>query len=409
MDDHDLKKDFPILKRQINGKQLVYLDNAASSQKPRQVIDAISNFYKNDYANVHRSVSSLSSHATDEYEKARDNIAKFIGAKSSKTIIFTRSTTESINLVARSFGDLCIKSGDEILITASEHHSNLIPWQQLAKRKQAYLKYLPLKKDGSWSLKDLQNSLTDKTKIVALSQASNVLGTINPIKQAAALVHQKGGYLLVDGAQAVPHFKINVDDQDADFYAFSGHKMLGPSGIGVLYGKEDLLNRMDPIQYGGEMINVVDLYESSWGEIPLKFEAGTPNIVGAIGLSAAVDYLKNIGMNEISAREDALVQKAIEKLKEINGLEIYGPKNPEKHHSLISFNLKNIHPHDLASVLDLQGIEVRAGDHCAQPLMNFLGINGTVRASFAFYNDQDDIDSLIEAIKGAKSFFANGL
>lgn len=403
------RKDFEIFQQLINGEQLDYLDSAATAQRPASVLKAVSDFYLHDNANVHRSMNTLSSHATDSYEAARNKAAAFIHAADSQSIVFTRSTTESLNLVARSFGDLVVNAGDEILISEMEHHSNLIPWQQLAQRKQAKLVYVGLQADGQLDMADLKGKLTSHTKIVAIAQVSNVLGTINPIKEIARLAHEQGAYMVADGAQAAPHFAVDVQDLGVDFYAFSGHKMLAPAGIGVLYGKKALLDQMPPVQFGGEMIDRVNEQSATWAAAPLKFEAGTPNIGGAIGLAAAIDYLQALGMNQIEAYEQKLMAAALKGLSQINGLTIYGPIDAAKHASVLAFNLGKLHAHDVATALDLQGIEVRAGDHCAQPLMNYLSISAATRASFYFYNTREDVDRLIHGLERTKEFFADAV
>lgn len=400
-----IREDFPILKQKVNNERLAYLDNAATSQKPQAVLDAIMNFYQNDNANVHRSVYTLGQRATEEYENARIKVQKFINAKDAHEIIFTKGTTDSLNLLASTYGEENIQKGDEIVISYMEHHSNLIPWQQLALEKGAILKYIELTADGQLDLADMQNKITDKTKIVALTHASNVLGVTNDIKKMAKIAHTHNAVMVVDGAQAVPHMPVDVQDLNADFYAFSGHKMLGPTGIGVLYGKKQLLEKMSPYQYGGEMIDFVKKYHSTWTEIPWKFEAGTQNIADAIGLGKAIDYLTDLGMEQVAQIEHELVDYALPKLLEVPGLTVYGPKKSNKHNGVISFNLANIHPHDVATAFDMDGVSVRAGHHCAQPLMEYLGVSATVRASFYFYNTKEDVDQLLRAIFETKEFF----
>lgn len=399
------KKDFPILQQTVNGKPLVYLDSAATSQKPYPVIEALEKYYKEYNSNVHRGVHTLGSKATDAYEGAREKVRKFINARSAKEIVFTRGTTASINLVARSFALPRLKEGDEIAITVAEHHSNLIPWQQVAKATGATLKYLPMEPDGTLDLNKVKEAITPNTKIVAIHYVSNVLGTVQPIREIAKLVHAHGGVISVDGAQSTPHMKIDVQDLDVDFYAFSGHKMMGPTGIGVLYGKEELLENMEPIEYGGEMIDHVDLYDSTWKELPWKFEGGTPIIAGAIGLGAAIDYLESVGMDAIAEHDRKLTQYAVEELSKIEGITIYGPK--ENRVGAVTFNLEDIHPHDVATVLDSEGIAVRAGHHCCQPLMRWLNVTATARASFYLYNDDSDIDQLVKALQKTKEFFGH--
>jgi cysteine desulfurase/selenocysteine lyase len=404
---NEFRKDFPILNQEVNGHPLVYLDSAATSQKPVQVLDVVRKYYDFDNANVHRGVHTLGNRATDAYEGAREKIRKFINARSTKEIIYTRGTTTSLNTVASAYGRQYVEEGDEIVITYMEHHSNLIPWQQLAKEKKAVLKYIDLEEDGTISLDTVRKTITPKTKIVAMTMASNVLGTINPVKEVAAIAHENGAIMVVDAAQAAPHMPIDVQDIDCDFLAFSGHKMCGPTGIGVLYGKQELLEKTEPIEFGGEMIDFVDLYDSTWKELPWKFEGGTPNIAGAIGLGAAIDYLTNIGMERIRQHEHELVAYALSEMEKIEGIQIYGPKDPNKRCGLITFNLDGVHPHDLATVLDMRGIAIRAGHHCAQPLMKWLKVSATARASFYLYNNKEDIDALVEGLLAAKEYFNN--
>ncbi len=401
-----IKTDFPILKQKVNGEQLVYLDNAATSQMPVSVEEKIKNFTEINRANVHRGVHTLGLRATNLYEESRQKVANFIGASSAKEVIFTSGCTDSLNLVAASFGEQNIQAGDEIVVSIMEHHSNLLPWQQLAKKKKARLKFIEISKDGRLDLNDLKNKISSKTKLVALTHVSNVLGTINPIKEVIALAHEKDAVVLVDGAQAVGHFPVNVTNLGADFYAFSGHKMFAPTGIGILYGKKELLDKMPPYRFGGEMIANVTREGATWAETPQKFEAGTPNIAGAIGLAAAIDYLNSIDLKLIQKHETELTAYALEKLSNISDLTIYGPKESYERTGVISFNLKNIHPHDLATALDLNGIEVRAGHHCAQPLMESLQTESTVRASLSIYNSKDDIDKLVSSLQEAKEFFS---
>lgn len=401
-----IKTDFPILKQKVNGEQLVYLDNAATSQMTVSVEEKIKNFTEINRANVHRGVHTLGLRATNLYEESRQKVANFIGASSAKEVIFTSGCTDSLNLVAASFGEQNIQAGDEIVVSIMEHHSNLLTWQQLAKKKKARLKFIEISKDGRLDLNDLKNKISSKTKLVALTHVSNVLGTINPIKEVIALAHEKDAVVLVDGAQAVGHFPVNVTNLGADFYAFSGHKMFAPTGIGILYGKKELLDKMPPYRFGGEMIANVTREGATWAETPQKFEAGTPNIAGAIGLAAAIDYLNSIDLKLIQKHETELTAYALEKLSNISDLTIYGPKESYERTGVISFNLKNIHPHDLATALDLNGIEVRAGHHCAQPLMESLQTESTVRASLSIYNSKDDIDKLVSSLQEAKKFFS---
>lgn len=399
-----IKEQFPILNQEINGHPLVYLDSAATSQKPRAVLEALRRYYEWENANVHRGVHTLGSRATDAYEGAREKVARFIGAARTEEIIFTRGTTTALNLVASSYGPSAVKSGDEIVITQMEHHSNFIPWQQLAKRTGATLKFIPLQADGSIALEDVEKTVTDKTKIVATAYVSNVLGVVNPVKEMAEIAHRHGAVMVVDGAQSTPHMKVNVRDLDCDFYAFSGHKMCAPTGIGVLYGKKQLLESMEPVEFGGEMIDDVGLYESTWKELPWKFEGGTPIIAGAVGLAAAIDFLEEIGLDEIHRHETKLAAYAMNRLSEIEGVTVYGPR--EREVGLVTFNLLDVHPHDVATVLDAQGVAIRAGHHCCQPLMRWLQASATARASLYLYNTEQDIDRLAEALIQTKEYFA---
>ncbi|MBC2300096.1 cysteine desulfurase [Listeria welshimeri] len=405
IDIQKIRADFPILDQEINEKPLAYLDNAATSQKPKQVIEALTHYYEFDNANVHRGVHTLAARATDAYESARVKVAKFIHAREVAEIIFTRGTTSAINLVVDSYAEANIEAGDEIVISYLEHHSNLIPWQQLAKRKGAVLKYIEIEEDGTISVEQAKKTIGEKTKIVALAHVSNVLGTITPIREIAAIAHKFGAVILVDGAQAVPHMEVNVVDLDADFYAFSGHKMMAPTGIGALYGKRELLDAMEPTEFGGEMIDFVELYDSTWKELPWKFEAGTPIIGGAIALGAAIDYLAEVGLANIHAHEQELVGYAIEEMSKIEGITIYGPKDASKRCGLVTFNLEGAHPHDIATILDEDGIAIRAGHHCAQPLMKWLDVSSTARASFYIYNTKEEIDALIDGLKLTKEYF----
>ncbi len=398
-----IRKDFPILSRTVHDKPLVYLDNAATTQKPQAVIDAIKNYYEQMNANVHRAIHTIGEQATVAYENARKKVAGFINAESPKQIVFTRGTTEAINLVATAWGEKFVSTGDEIIVTEMEHHSNLVPWQILAQKVGAKLKFIPFLPDGTLDLSRLDELFTAHTKLVAITHMSNVFGTINPIKKITRMAHDRGIPVLLDGAQSVPHLPVDVQMLDCDFLAFSGHKMLGPTGIGVLYAKSARLENMNPYQGGGEMINTVWLEKSTWNEIPHKFEAGTPNIAGAIGLGAAIDYLNELGMPRITMYEQQLTTYALEKMREIDGLEIYGMA-PERG-GAISFNLGQIHPHDLSHFLDQQGIAVRAGHHCAQPIMRKLNVAATTRASFYFYNTFEEIDYLVEQLKAAREFF----
>jgi cysteine desulfurase / selenocysteine lyase len=403
----ELREQFPILNQEINGHPLVYLDSAATSQKPRSVIDAIQAYYEKDNSNVHRGVHTLGSRATDAYEGAREKVARFINAARTEEIVFTRGTTSALNLVASSYGRSVCGEGDEIVITQMEHHSNFIPWQQVAKATGATLKFIPMQEDGTLLLSDVEQTITDRTKIVSIAYASNVLGIVNPVKQIAEIAHRHGAVIVVDGAQSTPHMRIDVQDLDCDFYALSGHKMCGPTGIGALYGKMGLLEKMEPIEFGGEMIDFVELYDSTWKDVPARFEAGTPIIAGAVGLGAAIDFLNEVGLDNIHKHEMQLGAYAVERLSEIEGLSIYGPRSERI--GLVTFNLDDVHPHDVATVLDAKGIAVRAGHHCCQPLMRWLKVSATARASFYLYNTEADIDRLAEALRETKEYFSDAI
>ena len=384
--------------------ELIYLDNAATTQKPQSVIQAITNFYVKQNANPHRGIYKLAEQATLAYEQARKQVANFIGAKNTHEVIFVRGTTEAINLVASSFGRQSIKPGDEIIISTMEHHSNLVPWQLLAKQQGANLKVIRLTQDGELDLTHYQSLLNNKVKLIAITHVSNVLGTINPVKKIISVAHQHNIPVLIDGAQAIAHLPVNVQDLDCDFYAFSGHKMYGPTGIGVLYGKEQLLEKMLPYQTGGGMINRVTFTETDFANLPQKFEAGTVNLEGAVSLATAIDFIQKFGITKIAAYESSLTQAALEALATISGLKILG--NSKTRGGVISFMLNNLHPHDLATFLDHQNIAVRAGHHCAMPLMNFYGVSGTTRISFGVYNHLQEIDQLLLALENAKKYFA---
>jgi cysteine desulfurase / selenocysteine lyase len=403
----DIRRQFPILDQEVNGNPLVYLDSSATSQKPIQVIETVERYYKEINSNVHRGVHTLGTRATDAYEGAREKVRKFINAKSTQEVIFTRGTTTSLNTVAASYAAENLNAGDEIVITYMEHHSNIIPWQQVAKRTGAVLKYIPLQEDGTISLEAVKATVTPNTRIVSVMQVSNVLGVINPVKEIAKIAHENGAIMVVDGAQSAPHMKIDVQDLDCDFLAFSGHKMCAPTGIGVLYGKKHLLEKMEPIEFGGEMIDFVHLQESTWKELPWKFEAGTPIIAGAIGLGAAIDFLNEIGLDNIAEHEHKLAAYALEKMSSVPGMTIYGPLDAAKRAGLVTFNISDVHPHDVATVLDAEGIAVRAGHHCAQPLMKWLKASATARASFYLYNTEDDIDKLVEGLVKTKEYFSD--
>lgn len=405
----EIRHQFPILNQNINGHPLIYLDSAATSQKPVVVIEALENYYKKYNSNVHRGAHTLGNIATDAFENAREKVKTFIHAKESAEIVFTRSTTASLNLVAQCYVREFLREGDEILITLMEHHSNLIPWQQAAKATGATLKFIPIQTDGTIHLKDVENAVTAKTKFISITHVSNVMGTIHPVKEIAEIAHRHGAVICIDAAQSAPHLRLNVQDLDCDFLAISGHKMAGPTGIGVLYGKRTLLEKMRPYEYGGEMIDFVDLYDSTWKELPWKLEGGTPNIAGAIGLAAAIDFLEQLGLDQISRHEQQLVTYALEKLSSIEGISVYGPKQPDHRSGLVTFNLRDVHPHDVATILDAQGIAIRAGHHCCQPLMKWLNVSATARASFYLYNTEADIDALVNGLKQAKTYFQNVL
>ncbi|WP_332630024.1 cysteine desulfurase [Halalkalibacter flavus] len=404
MNAKEIKKQFPILDQNVNGNPLVYLDSAATSQKPLKVIEALDDYYRRYNSNVHRGVHTLGTLATDGYEGAREKVRNFIGANSIEEIVFTRGTTTALNLVASSYARANLKEGDEIVISMMEHHSNIIPWQQVAKVTGATLKYFPLQPDGTLDLAEVEKTITENTKIVSVMHVSNVLGTINPIKEIAEIAHRNGAIMVVDGAQSTPHMKVDVKDLDCDFFAFSGHKMGGPTGIGALYGKKHLLENMEPIEFGGEMIDFVGLQDSTWKELPWKFEGGTPIIAGAIGLGAAIDFLEEVGLDNVLKHEHELAEYAIERLSEIDGLKIFGPK---KRAGVVTFNLDDVHPHDVATVLDAEGIAVRAGHHCAQPLMKWLEVTATARASFYLYNTKEDVDALVTGLVKTKEYFGD--
>ncbi|PHN94852.1 cysteine desulfurase CsdA [Maribacter sp. 6B07] len=400
LDIKKIREDFPILKREVNGKPLVYLDNAATSQTPQQVIDAIVDYYQNYNANIHRGVHTLSQEATDKYEQARLKIQKHFNAAKSYEIIFTSGTTHSINLVANGFSAL-IKKGDEVIVSAMEHHSNIVPWQMLCERTGAILKVIPMNQEGELLMDAYEELLSNKTKLVFCNHISNALGTINPIEEIIEKAHKVGAAVLIDGAQAAPHLVADVQALDVDFYTCSAHKICGPTGVGMLYGKEEWLNKLPPYQGGGEMIAEVTFEKTTYADLPHKFEAGTPNICGGIAFGAALDYMNAIGFEEIAKYEQALLEYATQELLKIDGLKIYGTAKNKT--SVISFNIEGIHPYDMGSILDKLGIAVRTGHHCAQPIMDFFKIPGTVRASFAFYNTRDEVDVLIAGVLKAKS------
>ncbi|MFB9109306.1 aminotransferase class V-fold PLP-dependent enzyme [Flavobacterium gyeonganense] len=403
LDIQKIRADFPILSEKVNGKPLIYFDNGATSQKPQVVIDAEAKYYQEINANIHRGVHTLSQLATDAYEISRVKLQHHINAKFSHEVLFTSGTTHGINLVANGFASI-LKSGDEILVSSLEHHSNIVPWQMLCEKTGAVLKVIPINEEGELIISEYESLLSEKTKIVTVNHISNALGVINPVKEMIAKAHAVGAAVLIDGAQAVPHLKPDVQDLDCDFYAFSGHKMCGPTGTGILFGKEEWLNKLPPYQGGGEMIKEVTFEKTTYADLPHKFEAGTPNIAGGIVLGTAVDYLNNIGFGNIQLQEKKLLEHATKRLLEIEGLRIYG--NGKNKASVVSFNIDGIHPYDIGSIIDKLGIAVRTGHHCAQPIMNFFCIPGTIRASFSFYNTKEEIDEMVEAVKKAKNMLS---
>jgi cysteine desulfurase / selenocysteine lyase len=403
LDIQKIRADFPILSEKVNGKPLIYFDNGATSQKPQIVIDAEAKYYQEINANIHRGVHTLSQLATDAYEISRVKLQHHINAKFAHEVLFTSGTTHGINLVANGFASI-LRPGDEVLVSALEHHSNIVPWQMLCEKTGAVLKVIPINDDGELIISEYESLLSDKTKIVTVNHISNALGIINPVKEMIAKAHAVGAAVLIDGAQAVPHLKPDVQDLDCDFYAFSGHKMCGPTGTGILFGKEDWLNKLPPYQGGGEMIKEVTFEKTTYADLPHKFEAGTPNIAGGIVLGTAVDYLNGIGFGNIQLQEHKLLEHATKRLLEIEGLRIYG--NGKNKASVVSFNIDGIHPYDIGSIIDKLGIAVRTGHHCAQPIMNFFCIPGTIRASFSFYNTKEEIDIMVEAIKKAKTMLS---
>jgi cysteine desulfurase/selenocysteine lyase len=400
-----IRKDFPILERKVHGKPLVYFDNAATSQKPRQVIDALVRYYEEYNANIHRAVHTLGEEATAAYEETREKVARFINAPSTESIVFTRNTTEAINLVAYTWGAANNREGDEILLTEMEHHSNLIPWQRLAAEKGATIRYIGLTDQQTLALDGLENLFEANTKMLAMPHVSNSLGTINPVEKIAHTARQRGVMFLVDGAQGAPHLPVDVQAIGCDFYAFSSHKMLGPTGVGVLYGRRELLEEMDPFLGGGEMIRKVTFEGATWNDLPWKFEAGTPNIADVIAFGAAIDYLSELGMENIREHEIEITTYALDRLRQLNDISLYGPSDPAQRGGVASFNFGEIHPHDIGQVLDQYGVAVRAGHHCTQPLMRSLGVSGTARASFYVYNTLEEVDVMIEALKAARDIF----
>ncbi len=401
-----VRSEFPALAQAVHGKPLVYLDNAATSQKPRAVLDALSHYYRADNANVHRGIHELSRRATDAYEGARAKVAAWVGADDPQELVWTRGTTEAINLVATAWGLDNLTEGDEILISVLEHHSNIVPWQLLARRTGAEVRYLELDEEGRLVLDDLERLVTDRTKLVSISHVSNALGTINPVSQIAEAGRAVGARILIDGAQGAVHTKVDVTDLDVDFYAFSGHKMCGPTGIGALWARRELLEEMAPYQGGGEMIHLVGRDESTWADVPHKFEAGTPNIAGAIGFGAAVDFLSEIGMDAIAAHERALVRYALERFDAIEGVRVFGPRSLDERSAVVSFSMDDAHPHDISTILDAEGVAVRAGHHCAQLVMKHFGVPATARASFYLYNTTEEVDRLVDGLERVRSIFA---
>lgn len=399
----EIRQDFPILQREVYGRPLIYLDNAATTQKPRSVVEAISNEYFSTNANVHRGVHFLSQKATDLHEAARERVRQFINARSTAEVLFTRGTTESLNLVASSFGEAFLKEGDEVIVSVMEHHSDIVPWQLLRERKGIVIRVIPMDDSGRLDLEAYERLFSERTRLVCVAHVSNVLGTVNPVKQMAATAHAHGAYMLVDGAQSIPHFKVDVQDLDCDFLTFSGHKIYGPTGIGVLYGREGLLEKMPPYQGGGEMIARVTFEHTTYERLPYKFEAGTPDYVGTHALAAAIDYVEALGMDEIAVHERRLTQYAMERLGAIKDMHLYGT-TPDKD-AVVAFNVGNIHPLDLGTLLDRLGIAIRTGHHCAQPLMQRCGVEGMARASFALYNTMDEIDKLAEGIERVSKMF----
>ena len=406
MNNKDFLKDFPTLNKEKNGNRIAYLDSAATTQKPTVVIDSIKDYYEKINANPHRGAYELSVLATEAYDEAREKVRSFINAERTCEIIFTKNATEAFNLLAMSYGMNFINEGDEIVISIAEHHSNLIPWQQVAKAKGAILKYMYTDENGELTEEEVHSKITDKTKIVSIAHVSNTLGTINPVKQIAEYAHSKGAIVIVDGAQSVPHMKVDVRDSNVDFLVIAGHKLLAPMGIGVLYGKKELLEKMPPVLFGGDMVEYVYEQETTFNVLPYKFEAGTQNVEAAVGLSKAIDYLNEIGMDNIEKIEKELMSYAIEEISKLEYVKIYGPKDIDKRGGVLSFEISGVHPHDVASIFDTFGVCIRAGNHCAQPLMRYMGINATSRASIYFYNTKEDIDRLIEAIKKTYDMFS---
>lgn len=406
MENRDFSKDFKTLDTLVNGNRLVYLDSAATTQKPNMVVESLKNYYENINANPHRGAYHLSVESTKAYEEARNKVKSFINAKTSKEVIFTKNATEAFNLLASSYGMSNVESGDEIVISIAEHHSNLIPWQRVAKVKGASLKYMYTNEFGELTLEEIKSKITDKTKIVSVTQVSNALGTINNVKEIIDYAHSKGAIVIIDAAQSIPHMKVDVQELNADFLVFSGHKLLAPMGIGVLFGSQELLEEMPPFMLGGDMVEYVYEQEASFDELPFKFEGGTQNVEAAIGLGVAIDYLEEIGMDTVSKIENELISYAIDEIKKLSYVTVYGPEKIENRSGVISFAIDGVHPHDVASIFDSHGVAIRSGNHCAQPLMRYMGINSTCRASFYLYNKKEDVDKLIEVIKSTYNMFS---
>jgi len=401
-----IRQDFPILARRVHDKPLVYLDNAATSQKPRQVIQALVDYYEQTNANIHRGLHTLAEEATDAYERARGKVARFIGASGADEILFTRNTTEALNLVAYTWAVDNIREGDEIVISTMEHHSNIVPWQWVAERQGAVLKYAEVDDDGKLDLAQIEQLVTDRTKLVSMMHVSSVLGTINPIKEIARIAHANGALLMADGAQSVPHLPVNVAELDCDFLAFSSHKMLGPTGVGVLWGRREILQEMRPFLGGGEMIEIVERQTTTYNVLPWKYEAGTPNIADVIALGAAIDYLTELGMDRVRAHEIEITAYALEKLSKVPGITIYGPKTAEERGGVVAFTVDDLHPHDLGQIVDYDGVAIRAGQHCCQVLSHAIGVPATARASFYVYNTPEEVDVLVAAVEGARAMFS---
>jgi cysteine desulfurase/selenocysteine lyase len=407
LDVQAIRRDFPILGRQVHGKPLVYLDNAATTQKPRAVIDALVHYYEHQNANIHRAIHTLGEEATAAYEGTRAKVSRFINAPRPENIVFTRSATEALNLMAYAWGRANVREGDEIVLSQMEHHSNMVPWQRLAQEVGAIVKYIGVTDEGTLDLNGLDDIITDKTKLVSVTQVSNAFGTINPLSKIIAAAHRRGALAVVDGAQSVPHMPVDVQAMDCDFLAFSAHKMLGPTGVGVLYARHELLEAMEPFQSGGEMISRVRLEGATWNDVPWKFEAGTPNIADVIAFSAALDYLSALGMDNVRAHEQEITAYALGRLRQVEDLTIYGPQDASQRGGVVSFNYPDIHAHDVGTILDREGVAIRAGHHCAQPLMRRFDMAGTARASFYIYNTQEEVDVLVQGIEKARAFFSH--